>query len=321
MPLRGAGGLPCVAKGRLVAENGQGARAPSPSLLPSLEGHPPAFMRIFFLALLAWSASSWSVPVDAQVLSGGRGGSSERPPRMPWQRSLEDALALVESTGKPLLVCVNMDGEAASESIAWGRYRDPEFAELAEGFVCVLASPSRHRERERDDRGRRLEDPRFGRLLDSEHIEIEPLLYERYFQGRRVAPRHVGVAPDGTILFDLFLLQDLSRIDAALRKHGKASEEERVPLTQRSRESLLSSPDARDRGELEERFQAGDEATRVQLSKLALSFERQAQHPELLRLALRDPLPGVRAAAASTLASHAALAPLDLLPQAWSTLR
>ena len=140
--------------------------------------------------------------------------------QMPWQRNLEDALALSRATGKPLLVCVNMDGELASERLAAGRYRDPAFVALAEGFVPVLASPSRHGPRDHDARGRRIPDPRFGRIVESEHVAIEPELFARYFGGRRVAPRHVGVAPDGTILFDLFLLQDLGAIDRALREHG-----------------------------------------------------------------------------------------------------
>ena len=40
-------------------------------------------------------------------------------------RSLEDGLALSQAGGKPLLVCVNNDGEPASEALARGRYRDP----------------------------------------------------------------------------------------------------------------------------------------------------------------------------------------------------
>ena len=65
---------------------------------------------------------------------------------MPWQRNLEDALAVVERTGKPLLICVNMDDEPASESLAWRRYRDPAFVELANGFVPLHGAAARRRE-------------------------------------------------------------------------------------------------------------------------------------------------------------------------------
>ena len=58
-----------------------------------------------------------------------------RPPLIAWQRDLDDAIALQRATGKPLLICVNMDGEPASESLAGVHYRDPEFAALTAGFI------------------------------------------------------------------------------------------------------------------------------------------------------------------------------------------
>ncbi|MEM7305914.1 MAG: hypothetical protein AAF682_04555 [Planctomycetota bacterium] len=243
---------------------------------------------------------------DWRVSSADR----ERVPLMPWQRTLEDALQLVEATGKPLLICVNMDGEAASESLAFGRYRDPAFVELASGFVPVVASPDRREPRERDDRGRRLHDRRFGRLLNSEHIDIEPLLYEAYFNGNRVAPRHVGVSPTGEILFDLYLLQDLSIIDGKLREFGVPSPPSPAPSSL-SEAELLASPDAANRAELERRFVEAGEDARAMLAGLALSAERATQHPELIRLALRDSSEKVRRAAARAVALHSEAAPAD----------
>lgn len=236
-------------------------------------------------------------------------------PLMPWQRSLEDALALSQETGKPLLLCVNVDGEAASEALAAGRYRMPEFAALASGFLPLLASPDRHAARDHDDHGRRIPDPRFGRLVCSEHVDIEPQLYERYFRGQRVAPRHVGVAPDGGILFDLFLLQDLGVVDEALREHG--NHEVALPDAAALDEAgLLASRDAAARELLEERFLAADEDARLRLARAALDPDRSAQHPELLRMALRDRAPAVRSAAVDALAAHPRGAPLALFPDA-----
>lgn len=246
-----------------------------------------------------------------------RESERQRPPAMPWQRNLEDALALVQASGKPLLLCVNMDGESASESLAFGRYRDPAFVELARGFVPLLASPDRREARERDDRGRRLPDRRFGRLLNSEHIDIEPELYERYFSGRRVAPRHVGVDARGQILFDLFLLQDLRAVDEKLREHGKPTPPDADPSTLEEG-ALLASPDAARRAELERRFVELPEAERVRLAGLALSAERRTQQPELLQLALRDPSPKVRLAGARNLAAHAQRAPEELFALAFA---
>lgn len=241
-----------------------------------------------------------------------------RPPLMPWQRSLEDALVLVERTGKPLLVCVNIDDENASEVLAWNRYRDPEFAALADGFVCVLASPDRREPREHDDRGRRLPDRRFGRLVNGEHIGIEPLLFERYFRGTRVAPRHVGVAPDGEILFDLYLLQDLSIIDAKLREHGRPDVPTAADPAGMDDAALLLSPDAGHRDELERRFVAADEPQRGQILAGALADYRPFQHPELVRLALRDPSEAIRLQAVLLMAARPDLLPLELVPEAFA---
>ena len=242
-----------------------------------------------------------------------------RPPLMPWQRSLADALALAEATGKPLLICVNTDGENASESLAWGRYRDPEFVELARGFVPILASPDRREPHERDDRGRRLPDRRFGRLVNSEHIDEEPVLFERYFDGNRVAPRHVGVSPDGEILFDVFLVQDLSVVDEKLREFGVQTPATPEPKTL-SEEDLLASPDAANRDELERRFVVADERTRARLAGLALSSVRETQHPELVGLALRDPAAAVRRQGVWAMIQHPGVAPLDHVPAAFTTV-
>src|SRR5262245_46570351 len=192
-------------------------------MLPALDADANGALNLTDLnALHRGADQNGDGAVSAEELAASRGPvftrwevdpkARELPPLMPWPRTLADALALVRSTGKPLLVCVNMDEENASETLAWGRYRDPTFAALAAGFIPVLASPDRREPLERDDRGRRLPDRRFGRLLNSEHIDIEPELYARYFRENRVAPRHVGVSPEGEILFDLYLLQDLSLI-------------------------------------------------------------------------------------------------------------
>jgi tetratricopeptide (TPR) repeat protein len=248
--------------------------------------------------------------------TGGSSGRSVSPtPLMPWQRTLEDALALQRETGKPLLICVNMDGEAASDSIARYRYHDPEFVKLAEGFIPLLASPNRHNTREFDDRGQRIPDDRFGRLIDAEHIDLEPIVYERYFGGQRVAPRHVGVAPDGTILFDLFLLQDLSAINRALEKHGN-QDTALADVQALDLMGLLASSDAAARDRLEARFLESDEATRVQLAQLALDSGRSTQHPALVRLALRDPAAKVRATAVGTLTRHTVLEDVELFAEA-----
>ena len=253
---------------------------------------------------------------------GQRGGgwgrvtkeSKAMPPLMPWQRNLDDALAMVAATGKPLLIAVNMDDEPASEGLAWARYRNPEFVQLASGFIPVLASPDQRNPREYDDHGRRIADWRFGRLLNSEHIDIEPILFERYFQGQRVAPRHLAIDKDGKVLFDIYLSNDLTIIDTALRDHGKPDGRGPQPAVESlDVDTLLRSPDAAHRDRLEEMFSTVDETTRASLAARALTGS--VHHPELLRLALRDPSVGVRHQAVRTIAQRPDRTPLQMFPE------
>ena len=111
-----------------------------------------------------------------------------------WQRTFEDAWAVSEATGKRVLVCVNMDGEIASEHYAGVRYRQPAAAVLYEPYVCVIASTYRHTPRDHDEDGERIPCPRFGTVTCGEHIAIEPILYEKYFEGKRISPRHIALS-------------------------------------------------------------------------------------------------------------------------------
>lgn len=267
-----------------------GASLPAPSPAPPLAETPPNYLRE---------------------------DRSDSPPAMPWQRNLGDALALSRATGKPILVCVNIDGELASEALAADRYRDPEFAALADGFVPLIVSPDRHDVLDHTSRGVRLADSKFGRVTNTEHVSIEPLLYERWFDGRRVAPRHLAVTPDGEVLFDLYLLRDLTRIDDALREHGVFDVPRREP-SEMTEDELLASPDAAHREHLEARFLSLEAGERAALAERALDSKRDTQHPELLRLALLDPAPQVVRAALASLYRHPAAASVDLFAIALS---
>ena len=128
----------------------------------------------------------------------------KRPCLIKWQRTWKDALQVSSETGKPILICVNMDGEPASEHYAGIRYRQPEITALYEPYVCVIASVYRHNPRDYDDQGRRIPCPRFGTVTCGEHIAIEPLLYNKYFDGVRVAPRHIMIELDGQERYDVY---------------------------------------------------------------------------------------------------------------------
>lgn len=119
---------------------------------------------------------------------------------------------MCKATGAPLLVAMNMDGESASERITKENYRDPKFVALTRSFVCVIGSVFRHNLRDHDEQGRRIPCPRLGEVTCGEHIALEPVLFERYLGGERIAPRHALILADGTKKFDEFLLYDLREL-------------------------------------------------------------------------------------------------------------
>jgi hypothetical protein len=61
----------------------------------------------------------------------------KKPCLVKFQRTWDDALAVAKEENKPILICVNMDGEIASEHYAGIRYRQPETASLYDPYVCV----------------------------------------------------------------------------------------------------------------------------------------------------------------------------------------
>ncbi len=226
------------------------------------------------------------------------GTRTPEPVLIPWERTLEDAEAISRASGRPLLICVNTDGEAASEFMLQRRYNDPEFAALVRGFVPILLSPDRHTPRDWDEAGRRIPCPRFGTVVCSEHIDSEPLAYERYFDGLRVAPRHLAVSAQGEILFDLNYLpmESLYEVEEALAKHGR-------PDAGEAWERYLEERSSGARTMLECAYLASPARTRRSM------LERAGDGPYvqsgLFRLGLNEGDAGLRDAAALALARSA----------------
>jgi len=211
----------------------------------------------------------------------------KKPCLIPWQRSWEDALAVSKETGRALLVCVNMDGEIASEHYAGVRYRQPEIAKLYEPYVCVIASVYRHTPRDHDEQGRRILCPRFGSVTCGEHIAIEPGLYERFMDGQRVAPRHIGVELDRSEMYDVFYAWDTDTIFNSLRD-GIANRPDPGPTMVRGDRPVVervASRDIQDRIAVEAAYQQGDPALRRALLEAAGSHA-EAAPVDLLRLAV-----------------------------------
>lgn len=211
----------------------------------------------------------------------------KKPCQITFQRTWEDALAVSRETGKAILVCVNMDGEIASEHYAGIRYRDPEIAKLYEPYVCVIASVYRHNPRDFDEQGRRILCPRFGSVTCGEHIAIEPGLYQEFFDGRRIAPRHVGVELDGMEMYDVYYAFDTDSVFNAIRE-GITNRPDTPPTVVRGDRPILervASRDIRDRIAVEAAYENGDGELRRSLLEAALEHS-EAEPVDLLRQAV-----------------------------------
>jgi hypothetical protein len=208
----------------------------------------------------------------------------KKPCLVKFQRTYEDALAVSKETGKPILVCINMDGEIASEHYAGVRYRQPEIAKLYEPYVCVIASVYRHTPRDYDEQGKRILCPRFGSVTCGEHIAIEPGLFAQFMDNRRIAPRHIGVELDGKEMYDIFYAWDTDTIFNGL-KDGIAKRQPPPPVVKGDRTLVekVASKDNEDRTEVETAYQAGDAAQRRALMEAAVKIGGEAP-VDLLRL-------------------------------------
>jgi hypothetical protein len=247
----------------------------------------------------------------------------KKPVLIGFQRTWEDALAVAKETGKAILICVNMDGEIASEHYAGVRYRQPDIAALYEPYVCVIASVYRHTPRDFDEHGQRILCPRFGSVTCGEHIAIEPVLYEQFFDGRRIAPRHIMVELDGSESYDVYYAMDTASVFGAIRD-GIADRAAQPPPVVRGDRPIVervASRDIADRAAVETAYRDGDRELRRAL--LAAAAERIDAAPvDLLRLAVfgfdaelarlaRQALAGARSAEAVDVINEALRAPVD----------
>jgi len=210
----------------------------------------------------------------------------QKPVQIRWQRTWQDAVRLSQATKKPLLVCVNMDGEIASEHYAGIRYRDPEIAKLYEPYVCVIASVYRHNPRDYDEQGHRIPCPRFGCVTCGEHMAIEPVVYEKFLDGKRIAPRHIMVELDGSETYDVFYMWNTASVFKAIDDGIKNRKIQAPPVVKgdRSLQEKLASPDSEDREEVEGVFQKADASQRRSLLEAAVAQGEQVPI-ELLRQA------------------------------------
>ncbi len=241
----------------------------------------------------------------------------QKPVQVRWQRSWEDAVALAQQTKRAILVCVNMDGEIASEHYAGVRYRDPEIAKLYEPYVCVIASVFRHNPRDYDDQGQRIPCPRFGGCTCGEHMALEPVVFEKFLGGQRVAPRHIMVELDGSKAFDVFYAFDTASVFQTLGDGIKNRAVQAQPVVKGDRSILekVQSPDSQDRDEVERTYGTGDAEQRRALLAAALTLGEKAPL-EVLRQALYGLDAAQSRRARDGLAAAAAPGTADLIGEA-----
>jgi hypothetical protein len=211
----------------------------------------------------------------------------QKPVLIQWQRTWEDAVRLAQETKKPILVCVNMDGEIASEHYAGIRYRDPEVAKLFEPYVCVMASVYRHNPRDYDEQGRRIECPRLGCITCGEHIALEPFLFEKFMDGQRISPRHIMVELDGQETYDVYYTWDVVSVLDTLRDGIQKRQIQALPVVKGDRSLLekIASPDSQDRSEVEAAFAKAEREQKKAILQAALALGENAPI-ELLRQAM-----------------------------------
>ncbi|MCA8948087.1 MAG: hypothetical protein KDE27_01210 [Planctomycetes bacterium] len=246
---------------------------------------------LVFAALTTMALAQEGVPappglVPEQMWPAPTAEDWARPVPIQWQRTWDDAVRLSQATKKPILVCVNMDGEIASEHYAGIRYRDPEVTKLFEPYVCVIASVYRHNPRDYDDQGRRIECPRLGCVTCGEHIAMEPIVYEKFLDGKRISPRHIMVELDGSETYDVFYTWDVKSVLDSLDNgiKNRAIQPEPIVKGDRSLLEKVQSPDAADRAEVEQTYLAADPEQKTALLDAALELGDRAP-VELLRLA------------------------------------
>ncbi|MCA8964878.1 MAG: hypothetical protein H6838_13840 [Planctomycetes bacterium] len=243
-----------------------------------------------------------SSPLLATAAPQGDEVAVKLAPTIAWQRNLADALAEQKRTGLPLLIAVNTDGEVFNDRFAGTVYKDPAFVELTRGYICVVASPDPHNDRDYDALGNRVECPRFPGCTCSEHKNIEPLLFERWFSGTRNAPRHLGISTDGKVMFDRYLDNSMQLAIDAIREH-RGDPATAVLAVPTEVAELFTRRDAASRRELERRYRTGDDAARIALLRAAGAATNEPF--DLLRMGLRSSNDEVFRATAASLAAVA----------------
>jgi len=116
-----------------------------------------------------------------------------------WEAEYETTLARAAEENKVVFVAVNMDGERANDRMATKMYKDREIVGLAGLTLNLIAA--------RDVHGRGETCSRFGTIACALHQKIDIRVRENVLKpdvsGYVIAPQHVFLRPDGTVILSV----------------------------------------------------------------------------------------------------------------------
>jgi hypothetical protein len=137
----------------------------------------------------------------AAVLSFALGApTTSGPDAIAWESKPTDALAHAREQPRPIFLAINFDGERACDRLADKVYHDKTVVGLAASAICLIASPSEHGGGDKPC-------ARFGSLRCAEHRQTDVWARKDVLkpdaEGYVVAPQHVFLAPDGSVILSV----------------------------------------------------------------------------------------------------------------------
>lgn len=194
--------------------------------------HNPVVRRVALLAAsLVFSAAAiardWAMPAPRQAM-------------VRWSPDFATALATAAQEQRILVICFNMDGEAANER-ALAMYGSDEFAAAVQGAICVMCSADEHT-------AEGAPCSRFPGLRCREHRDCERSARTHLFGARRdnIAPQHVVLYPDGIVAWHGVYESEPSTIVRAIRD-AEASKQASVAQRVRRQRLMLTQAKRRAR--------------------------------------------------------------------------
>ena len=179
---------------------------------------------------------------------------------------------------RPILVCVNMDGEIASEHYAGVRYRQPEIAALYEPYVVRdrLGLPPHAARLRRAGQPHPVPALRQRHLRRAHRDRADPVREVLRRQAHRAAPHH-GRARRAGDLRRLLRLGHRLGVQRDPRRHRQARARAAKPVRgDRSIVERVASRDIHDRLAVEAAYREGDRALRRALLEAAAALGEDA---------------------------------------------